>query len=113
MLFRSTTEGTAHFPITRPASLKADVVRFQNNKDKWIAFIGLMDNKPYEIFTGLNDDEDGILLPRWVNEGTIIKNKEVDALRVMIFNTKINVVIRQLLKVYHTSSIRNTGIMRS
>jgi ribonucleoside-diphosphate reductase alpha chain len=73
-----TTEGTAHFPITRPASLKADVVRFQNNKDKWIAFIGLMDNKPYEIFTGLNDDEDGILLPRWVNEGTIIKNKEAD-----------------------------------
>ncbi|HNY55345.1 MAG TPA: hypothetical protein PKI86_06955, partial [Chitinophagales bacterium] len=40
--------------------------------------IGLMDNKPYEIFTGLNDDEDGILLPRWVNEGTIIKNKEAD-----------------------------------
>ena len=73
-----TSEGTAHFPITRPASLKADVVRFQNNKDKWIAFIGLMDNKPYEIFTGLNDDEDGILLPRWVNEGTIIKNKEAD-----------------------------------
>lgn len=73
-----TTDGTAHFPLTRPASLKADVVRFQNNKDKWIAFIGLMDNKPYEIFTGLNDDEDGILLPRWVNEGTIIKNKEAD-----------------------------------
>ena len=73
-----TTEGTAHFPLTRPASLKADVVRFQNNKDKWIAFIGLMDNKPYEIFTGLNDDEDGILLPRWVNEGVIIKNKEAD-----------------------------------
>ena len=73
-----TIEGTAHFPLTRPASLKADVVRFQNNKDKWIAFIGLMDNKPYEIFTGLNDDEDGILLPRWVNEGVIIKNKEAD-----------------------------------
>ncbi|HMV15923.1 MAG TPA: adenosylcobalamin-dependent ribonucleoside-diphosphate reductase [Chitinophagales bacterium] len=66
------------FPLTRPISLKADVVRFQNNKDKWIAFIGLIDNKPYEIFTGLSDDEDGILLPRWVNDGVIIKNKETD-----------------------------------
>ncbi len=68
----------SYFPLTRPVTLKADVVRFQNNKDKWIAFIGLIDNKPYEIFTGLSDDEDGILLPRWVNEGVIIKNKEND-----------------------------------
>lgn len=68
----------SYFPLTRPVTLKADVVRFQNNKDKWIAFIGLVDNKPYEIFTGLSDDEDGILLPRWVNEGVIIKNKEND-----------------------------------
>lgn len=72
------SETASHFPLTRPAALKADVVRFQNNKDKWIAFIGLVDNKPYEIFTGLSDDEDGILLPRWVNEGVIIKNKETD-----------------------------------
>lgn len=68
----------SYFPLTRPVTLKADVVRFQNNKDKWIAFIGLVDNKPYEIFTGLSDDEVGILLPRWVNEGVIIKNKEND-----------------------------------
>ena len=67
-----------HFPVTRPASLKADVVRFQNNKDKWIAFIGLIDNKPYEIFTGYADDEDGLLLPRNINEGVIIKNREAD-----------------------------------
>lgn len=67
-----------HFPVTRPASLKADVVRFQNNKDKWIAFIGLIDNKPYEIFTGYADDDDGLLLPRNVNEGVIIKNRETD-----------------------------------
>jgi len=67
-----------HFPVTRPAALKADVVRFQNNKDKWIAFIGLIDNKPYEIFTGFADDEDGILLPRGVNDGCIIKNREED-----------------------------------
>ncbi|MEP6260535.1 MAG: adenosylcobalamin-dependent ribonucleoside-diphosphate reductase [Gillisia sp.] len=64
------------FPTKRPQVLEADVVRFQNNKEKWIAFIGLIDGRPYEIFTGLADDEDGILIPRWVNEGLIIKNKD-------------------------------------
>ncbi|TDE12407.1 adenosylcobalamin-dependent ribonucleoside-diphosphate reductase [Dyadobacter psychrotolerans] len=66
------------FPTIRPQTLEADVVRFQNKKDKWIAFIGLIDNQPYEIFTGFADDEDGILIPRWVNEGLIIKNREAD-----------------------------------
>ena len=69
------TKETA-FPTKRPQVLEADVVRFQNNKEKWIAFIGKIDDQPYEIFTGLADDEDGILIPRWVNEGFIIKNKE-------------------------------------
>lgn len=64
------------FPTKRPQILSADVVRFQNNKEKWIAFIGKIDEKPYEIFTGLADDEDGILLPRWVNDGFIIRNKD-------------------------------------
>ncbi len=64
------------FPTKRPEILDADIVRFQNNKDKWIAFIGLIDNKPYEIFTGLNDDEDGILLPRSVTQGWIIKSRD-------------------------------------
>lgn len=64
------------FPKKRPQILEADVVRFQNNKEKWIAFIGLVDEKPYEIFTGLADDEDGILIPRWVNRGLIIKNRD-------------------------------------
>ncbi|MBK6447451.1 adenosylcobalamin-dependent ribonucleoside-diphosphate reductase [Candidatus Brachybacter algidus] len=64
--------------LTRPQTLEADVVRFQNNKDRWIAFIGLNDGKPYEIFTGMADDEDGILIPRWVTNGLIIKNKEAD-----------------------------------
>ena len=58
--------------------MEADVVRFQNSKEKWIAFIGLLDDKPYEIFTGFVDDEDGILIPRWVNKGLIIKNKNAD-----------------------------------
>lgn len=66
------------FPTKRPEKLEADVVRFQNNKEKWIAFIGLMDNKPYEIFTGLLDDEDGILLPRSITGGYIIKSYDSD-----------------------------------
>lgn len=57
----------------RPIELDADVVRFQNNKEKWIAFVGLVDGKPYEIFTGLADDEDGIFCPKSVNSGKIIK----------------------------------------
>lgn len=64
------------FPTKRPELLEADVVRFQNNREKWIAFIGLIDGMPYEIFTGLSDDEDGILLPRSVTKGFIIKNWE-------------------------------------
>lgn len=59
--------------IKRPIELEADVVRFQNNKEKWIAFVGLVDGKPYEIFTGLADDEDGIFCPKSVNRGKIIK----------------------------------------
>ncbi|MBJ7879407.1 adenosylcobalamin-dependent ribonucleoside-diphosphate reductase [Gelidibacter salicanalis] len=72
------TDTLTTFPTKRPQVLKADVVRFQNNKEKWIAFIGLIDGKPYEIFTGLADDEDGILIPRWANEGVIIKNRNED-----------------------------------
>ncbi len=66
------------FPTKRPQVLEADVVRFQNNKEKWIAFIGLIDGKAYEVFTGLVDDEDGILIPRWVNNGVIIKSRNDD-----------------------------------
>lgn len=70
------TEGLVNFPSIRPEVLDADVVRFQNNKDKWIAFIGVIDEKPYEIFTGLTDDEDGISIPRWLTRGQILKNKD-------------------------------------
>lgn len=58
---------------TRPASLECDVVRFQNNKEKWVAFVGLLNGYPYEIFTGLQDDEEGIVLPKTVTKGRIIK----------------------------------------
>ena len=71
-------ESLISFPTKRPEVLEADVVRFQNNKEKWIAFIGLIDDKPYEIFTGLADDEDGILIPRWATKGLIIKNRNED-----------------------------------
>ncbi len=59
--------------LIRPKELHCDVVRFQNAKDKWIAFVGLKDGRPYEIFTGLADDEEGILLPKTITEGKIIK----------------------------------------
>ena len=58
----------------RPDVLECDVVRFQNNKEKWVAFVGLLDGHPYEIFTGLQDDEEGIVLPKTVTKGRIIKN---------------------------------------
>ena len=64
--------------IKRPIELEADVVRFQNNKEKWIAFVGLMDGRPYEIFTGLADDEDGIFCPKSVSHGKIIKAMNPD-----------------------------------
>lgn len=60
-------------PLKRPTELEADVVRFQVQKDKWIAFVGLKDGRPYEIFTGLADDEEGIALPKSVTKGKIIK----------------------------------------
>ncbi len=62
----------------RPIILEADVVRFQNNKEKWVAFIGLLNGEPYEIFTGQQDDEDGIPLPKNVTHGIIIKHTNED-----------------------------------
>lgn len=62
----------------RPKVLECDVVRFQNNKEKWVAFVGLLDGYPYEIFTGLQDDDEGIVLPKSVVKGKIIKQKQED-----------------------------------
>ena len=62
----------------RPKELECDVVRFQNNKDKWVALVGLLDGYPYEIFTGLQDDDEGILLPKSVTKGRIIKQVNDD-----------------------------------
>ena len=65
----------------RPKSLDCDVVRFQNNKEKWVAFVGLLDGYPYEIFTGVLDDEDGIALPKTVVKGHIIKNIDDEGIK--------------------------------
>jgi ribonucleoside-diphosphate reductase alpha chain len=62
----------------RPKELECDVVRFQNNKDKWVALVGLLNGYPYEIFTGLQDDEEGIILPKSVTKGKIIKQVNAD-----------------------------------
>ena len=71
----------SHTPVVtevRPKELECDVVRFQNNKEKWVAFVGLLDGYPYEIFTGLQDDEEGIVLPKTVTKGKIIKQTNED-----------------------------------
>jgi len=63
---------------SRPIELDADVIKFQNNKEKWIAFIGLLNGRPYEIFTGINDEDDGIMIPKNVTSGKIIKAYDSD-----------------------------------
>lgn len=73
---------------TRPKELEADVVKFQNNKEKWIAFVGLLNGRPYEIFTGLADDEEGIMLPKTVEKGTIIKCYDEDGTKHYDFQFK-------------------------
>lgn len=59
----------------RPRVLEADVVRFNNNNEKWIAFVGLMDGEPYEIFTG-KVEEDVLIFPKNVERGRIIKVRD-------------------------------------
>ena len=61
--------------------LECDVVRFQNNKEKWVAFVGLLNGYPYEIFTGLQDDDEGIVLPKTVTKGKILKQTNEDGTR--------------------------------
>ena len=73
---------------TRPRELEADVVRFQNNREKWIAFVGLLNGRPYEIFTGLADDEEGLMLPKNVSKGTIIKSYDEDGKKHYDFQFK-------------------------
>ena len=73
---------------TRPRELEADVVKFQNNREKWIAFVGLLNGRPYESFTGLADDDEGIMLPKNVSKGTIIKSYDEDGKKHYDFQFK-------------------------
>lgn len=66
---------------TRPESLECDVVRFQNKKDRWVAFVGLLDGHPYEIFTGILDDDEGIMIPKSVCKGNILRRVLKDGSR--------------------------------
>ncbi|MDY3068721.1 MAG: adenosylcobalamin-dependent ribonucleoside-diphosphate reductase [Parabacteroides sp.] len=72
----------------RPRELEADVVKFQNKKEKWIAFVGLLNGRPYEIFTGLADDDEGIILPKNVSKGAIIKSYDEDGKKHYDFQFK-------------------------
>lgn len=79
---------------TRPRELDADVVKFQNNREKWIAFVGLLNGRPYEIFTGLADDDEGIMLPK-----TFLKVRSSRAMMRMVISittssSRINAVIK-------------------
>ncbi|MDR1738136.1 MAG: adenosylcobalamin-dependent ribonucleoside-diphosphate reductase [Candidatus Symbiothrix sp.] len=65
----------------RPRELEAEIVKFQNNKEKWIAFVGLLNGRPYEIFTGINDEDEGIFLPKNVSKGAIIKNVDENGVK--------------------------------
>lgn len=77
-LLRIALEQSKDVTERRPPILECDVWRFQNKKEKWVAFVGLLDGRPYEIFTGLQDDEEGIVLPKSVNAGWIVKNANPD-----------------------------------
>ena len=65
--------GSPEVVEVRPKELECDVVRYQNNKEKWVALVGLLNGHPYEIFTGLQDEDEGIMLPKSVTKGKIIK----------------------------------------
>ena len=71
-------ENSKEIIVERPTVLERDVVRFQNNKEKWVAFVGLLDGRPYEIFTGIQDDDEGIVLPKTVVGGKIIRQTNED-----------------------------------
>lgn len=65
----------------RPESLECDIVRFQNKKDRWVAFVGLLNGRPYEIFTGILDDDEGIMIPKSVSNGCILRRELKDGMR--------------------------------
>ena len=104
----------------RPDVLECDVVRFQNNKDKWVAFVGLLDGEPYEIFTGLQDDDEGIVLPKTVTKGRIIKKINPDGTKRYDFQfenkrgykTTVEGLSEKLNKEYWNYAKLISGVLR-
>ena len=99
---------------TRPRELDADVVKFQNNREKWIAFVGLLNGRPYEIFTGLADDDEGIMLPKNVSKGTIIKSYDEDGNKHYDFQFKnkrgYKMPIDQVIKLVQGMELNSESI---
>jgi ribonucleoside-diphosphate reductase alpha chain len=104
----------------RPKVLECDVVRFQDNKEKWVAFVGLLDGYPYEIFTGLQDDEEGIILPKSVVCGRIIKNLDENGVKRYDFQfqnkrgykTTVEGLSEKFNKEYWNYAKLITGVLR-
>jgi len=80
------TQITETVPPKRPKELEAEVIRFNNGAEKWIAVVGILDGKPYEVFTGKADD--GINLPLWLEKGWVIKSKSEDGKKRYDFRYK-------------------------
>ncbi|WP_431136467.1 adenosylcobalamin-dependent ribonucleoside-diphosphate reductase [Psychroserpens mesophilus] len=70
------TKVTETLIAKRPDVVEAEIVRFHNESEKWLAVIGLVDGRPYEIFTGKM--KDAFNLPQWVEKGWVIKNRNED-----------------------------------
>ena len=97
----------------RPQVLECDVVSFQNNKEKWVALVGLLDGYPYEIFTGLQDEEEGIMLPKSVSKGKSSSKSMPTAPSATTSSLRIHGDIRLPSRVSTRSSTPNTGTMPS
>ena len=107
--------GNRHPDVTevRPQVLECDVVRFQNNKEKWVALVGLLDGRPYEIFTGLQDDDEGIVLPKTVTRGKILKQVNPDGTKRYISSSRTSAATRPPSRDSRRSSTPSTGTMPS
>ena len=106
------TADSNEMPAKRPMELDADVVRFQNNKEKWIAFIGLYNGRPYEIFTGIADDEEGIMLPKAVTSGKIVKHYDFQFQNKRGFKTTVEGLSYKFDKEYWNYAKLISGVLR-
>lgn len=109
---------TENLPPVRPQRLEADVVRFKNNDEDWIAVIGLVDDRPYEVFTGRA--EDTFKLPEYVVKGWVLKNKDEEGKNRYDFQfldrdgyrVTIEALSRSFNKVYWNYAKLISGVLR-